>query len=112
MQQPQTHIQNVVIRFTRQIYYQDQAIYQAEVRESPTLLRGGPFAANIEERLETFRELFANRVLAEHRYEDMPDDVDPQTTATARDLGAELYDCARGCRACSNMCSTRAIASV
>jgi CHAT domain len=92
MKQPPIHVESVIIRFTRQIYYENQAVYQAEVRESPTLLRGGPFQADIEEQLEAFRELFTSRVLAEHRYTDVPDNADPQTTATARNLGAQLYE--------------------
>jgi hypothetical protein len=95
MKQPQPQIKTVVIRFTRQIYYEERSVYQAEVRESPVLLRGGPFRSDIEEQLEQFRELFAYRILTEHRYEETPADVDPNVERANRDLadlGTHLYE--------------------
>lgn len=95
MKHSQTQIETVVIRFTRQIYYEDRAVYQAEVRESPVLLRVGPFQPDIEEQLEQFRKLFDNRVLAEHSYEETPADLDPEVEVAARELaglGTQLYE--------------------
>lgn len=92
MTQPEAQIDNVVIRFSRQSHYQDQVIYQAEVRESPVLLRGGPFQADIEKRLETFSELYANRSMPDRHGDPAQDDADPQTTAAVRDLGVQLYE--------------------
>lgn len=92
MRHPQTPIENVVIRFTRQSHQHDRAIYKAEVRESPILLRGGLFQADIEKRLEAFRQLYANRLMAGRGDDRAPDDTDPETTAAVRDLGVQLYE--------------------
>jgi hypothetical protein len=89
---PQSPIDDVVIRFTRESHYQDQVVYHAEVRESPILLRGGAFQADIEARLEAFRQLYANRLMDEPGDDHRPDDADPQTTAAVRDLGVQLYE--------------------
>lgn len=92
MRHPQAPIENVVVRFTRQSHHQDQVTYQAEVRESPILLRGGLFQADIEKRLEAFRQLYANRLMAGRGDDRAPDDTDPATTAAVRDLGVQLYE--------------------
>jgi len=84
----------VTIRFTRQIFYADPAVYQAEVRESPLLLRSGPFHSEIEAELRTFRALFASRISADYQYWESPTDSDPAQEVDARDLavlGTQLY---------------------
>jgi CHAT domain len=89
------HIEDVIIRFTRQIYYDDHAIYQAEVRKSPVLLRGGPFRADIEAQLDQLHVLFTNRIVVEHRYWETPADLDPDAEQAAQelaDLGSHLYE--------------------
>lgn len=84
----------VVIRFTRQIYYEDSTIYQAEVRSAPSLLRGGPFHAGITEQIQRFRALFAQRIAIDHGYKESMLDLDPEAEREVSDLailGEELY---------------------
>jgi CHAT domain-containing protein len=93
--QKKVAVDEVVIRFTRQIFYEDNSVFQAEVRKTPILLRGGPFRADIEEQLEEFRLTFSNRVKDEHYYQSSPDDIDPDAEQSAQELqalGRELYN--------------------
>lgn len=86
--QKKVPVDEVVIRFTRQIFYEDNSVFQAEVRKTPILLRGGPFRADIEEQLAEFRLTFSNRVRDEHYYQRSPDDIDPDAEQSARELQA------------------------
>jgi hypothetical protein len=93
---PQRPIDDVVIRFTRQIYYEDGRAFQAEVRRTPVLLRGGAFQADIEAQADRLLRLFANRVRESHayRYVAAVEETDPQIEATSddlTDLGVALY---------------------
>ncbi len=53
---------DVIIRFTQQIYYDNEQAFQLEVRQSPGPLPGGAFQADVESRLEEFRRIFGQRV--------------------------------------------------
>lgn len=88
-------IEPIIIRFTRQIFYDDHTIYQAEVRKSPLLLRGGPFGAKIEAQIAEFRSLFMQRIAADHAYKESTADTDREIEAAAlklAELGEQLYE--------------------
>jgi nucleoside phosphorylase len=87
-------IETVVIRFTRQIFSDNPTVYQAVVRTSPIQLRSGPFSADVETQMATFRTLFMQRIIADHRYTSSPTDIDGEAEKAALDLaelGEQLY---------------------
>lgn len=88
---------DVVIRFTRQIYYTDQHVFQAEVRRTPVPLPGGAFRFDVEDALEEFRRAFGARVaVSQFFYPQSDPTAEPavEIEQGARDLanlGDEMY---------------------
>lgn len=62
--QPPTPISydEVVIRFSRQFYYDDSDTYQATIRAAHAPVKGGAFRLNMSEALEEFLDLFTMQV--------------------------------------------------
>lgn len=82
---------SVVIRFTRQIHYADQHIFQAEVRKAPVPLQGGAFRVDVAELIEGFRRIFAARVAVSQFFYHQPD----RSAELAAGEGQEARDLAR-----------------
>jgi hypothetical protein len=87
---------DVVIRFTRQIYYEDKHVFQAEIRKTPVPLQGGAFRVDVEEASDRFRRTFAARVAVGHffHYATPPDESGLRIEHVSQDLahlGDELY---------------------
>lgn len=83
---------DIVLRFTRQIYYQTETIFQLEIRKSPGPLAGGAFQADVTASATAFREALDLQLDMEdffYRYED------PRTgfisNTSAAELGDQLY---------------------
>jgi len=58
----------VIIRFTRQIFYDQEDCFQLEVRQTPSPLAGGAFRTNVEAQLDDFRKIFSQQIRQSHFY--------------------------------------------
>ncbi len=83
---------DIVIRFTRQIYYQDETAFQLDVLQSPEPLPGGAFKVDIETRLAEFSQVLANSVQEDHffyRFEFVA--ARRESERQLNDLGGQIY---------------------
>ncbi len=92
---PRMEVDDLVLRFKRQIYYGDENAYHVEVVKSPLSLQGGSFRANVEEGLTAFQHIFNAEVDAAHfySYEKPPVANDPVLELNRirlNELGAQL----------------------
>lgn len=84
---------DVVLRFTRQIYYDNEDAFQLEVRKSPGPLPGGAFRANIRIQMGQLQKIFSDNVAVNqffYRYEVSPDQS--QQKKELETLGNHLYE--------------------
>lgn len=89
--------EELVIRFKRQTYYDDEQSYNARIVRSPIPLQGGDFRADIDAELDAFAALFERqvRVSQYYPYDQPPAAGDPLLEAgrdTLVGLGAQLYE--------------------
>jgi hypothetical protein len=86
------HFDEITIRFFRQRYYQNEQVYQLEVRQSPGPLPGGAFQADFDAQLDRFGQIF-NQRLRESRffYRYQTSVAEPETVNQLAELGRQLY---------------------
>jgi CHAT domain-containing protein len=82
----------LIVRLTRQIYYEDNNVFQLEVRQSPAPLSGGAFHANIETQLAHFQDLFTQQLTFNQFFSRFDTPTDPPTSLRdVQELGQQLY---------------------
>ncbi|MBN1889046.1 MAG: CHAT domain-containing protein [Thermoflexales bacterium] len=89
---PSHAFDDIVIHFTRQVYYDNQHAFQIEIRQAPGYLPGGAFQVDIETRLGAFRQDLIQRITMNqflYRYETVRPEESNQDLA---DLGHQLYE--------------------
>jgi hypothetical protein len=89
---PKIVFDTLVVRLTRQIYYQDEDVFQLQVRETPFPLSSGAFHADIEAQLEKFQILFAQQVTFNQFLSRFADPPAPSNNLhDVQELGQHLY---------------------
>jgi|GEM_PF-2510127 len=82
----------LVVRLTRQIYYQDDSTFQLEVRQTPAPLPGGAFRTDIEAQLERFHALFAQQMTLNQFFSRFETPTAPSKNfQDIQELGQQLY---------------------
>ncbi len=83
--------ETITLRFTRQIYYADEHIFQLEVRSSPYPLSGGAFQANSAAQIEQFQGLFAQRLALNQFFNRFIVTAPENAAGDLTELGQALY---------------------
>lgn len=92
MNSPPLVFDELVIRFTRQIYYEDASAFQLEVRQSPHPLPGGAFHVEVEAHIRRFQELFRDQLADQQFFARFQTPGIPGTSTEAlAGIGQELY---------------------
>lgn len=82
----------IVVRLTRQIYYEDESVFQLEVRQTPFPLSGGAFRADIETQLEKFQALFTRQTTLSQFFSRFDISTPSfESLSDAQALGQQLY---------------------
>lgn len=84
-------IQTIVLRFSRQTFYEQEDAFQLQVMESPEKLAGAAFRVNVEEFTTRFQKLFVNQLADEQFFYGSADDGEAKVQVALAELGNELY---------------------